>query len=256
MPGRLSLAAAALLGLALLATNRAALAGAASPGGTAALEFVLPGLLSGAAEPRGAPFSRPAVPDAAQLAARALRGAPLPPGELPRVGAAGLLLLLLLAARRPARAAPLLALVALALLVPLPFAGTLLTLALTAGVLAGLGALPPAPDGAPTRGTRADLLVGTLAVLLAAALAALALHAGAATDAELLAPVLERLPGGELPGPATRALAAAHLRGVFDRAALTSFAAMAVLLVHLKERRTWSLLLLVAVALGDLALPV
>jgi hypothetical protein len=222
----------------------------------AALELVAPGLFARGAAGGPWPFAAPAPPAGHALAWQALDAAPggagrpspfvgwiplwLALASLPPLGASGrrwLPLLLLLAGLAAA----------LALRHPTP-----LVLALAPAAALGLARIGPRETGADAR---PQLLAGALAVLLATAAIAASLHAGFATDAEALRPLLARLdaPARAAFDPARVALEAAHLRAVLDRSALAAFAGMTALLLHLRSRAPWSAALLLLVAAADLA---
>ena len=127
-----------------------------------------------------------------------------------------------------------------------------LALALAAGIgLFRLGLFGAAEE----RGTPA-LFTGGLALASTAALGLLAIQAGAASDAAVLAPVLERLPAGStwpgaLVASGTQSIYADVLRLVLDRAAIAAFVALVVLLSHLRRRRTWTALAVLVVAVAE-----
>jgi len=209
------------------------------------MELIAPGVLS--APPAQLPLGVPAS------------------GRVPRlyVGQALWLLALVTLASvgRAARLAQLgLLLAALALCLQLPALARTAAFALPP-VLAAAGALGLFRLGLAGAGEERGgpaLLCGLAAVAVAAATALAALQAGALTDEALLSAVLRHAPAdasGEWAAlqasPATAAHFAAHLRLTADRAALSSFACLCVVLVHLHRRKLWSAGLLVAVAGAD-----
>jgi hypothetical protein len=127
-------------------------------------------------------------------------------------------------------------------------AALLIAVALLAG--AGLARLDRRVDGREGPA----MALGGAAVLLAGLLVAVALKAGAITDARVVQPLLDRsLPGWHrelLARPEVIGWNAAWLRAVLDRAALAGFLSMSVLLLHLKARGvlTASLVLLAVAA--------
>ena len=142
-----------------------------------------------------------------------------------------------------------LALVGLALFATLPLAFAAVVWGLAAWGMAET-CRPRAPDDDALPG----LLLGAVSVTMTGLAAGLALSAGATPDRELLAPLLERLSASAQDAwpPSMLAVNAEHLRAVLDRSALAAFAGMAVLLLHLKARRTSTGLLLVAAIAADL----
>jgi len=237
------------------------LAGAANPA-AALLDLVLPGVYTPPPDLTGRPGPRSPVADALQLP-DPQPGRPLLPLQS---GATALLLALYAALAARGRAAlALRAALACGLLLLLagpppdaPAAGRVVLLLALAGLAAcGLRRLD-LHAGAPPRGT-AELLLGAGCVALAALAALLALRAGRASDAVLAEPLVRRL-AERLP-PAGGALqlaevqAAGAVRLACDRAALSAFAAMTALLLHLKSRSPGSALLVVGVAAAELLLP-
>ncbi|RKY20293.1 MAG: hypothetical protein DRQ55_08120 [Planctomycetota bacterium] len=130
--------------------------------------------------------------------------------------------------------------------------------ALAGGGLSALALLPTEPVAPPLaspgerRVEQAAMLMSWVAVALAAGLALAALQAGAATDIEALRPWLREATPDT---PAAAAPLAAALRGVLDRAALSAFAAMTLLLVVLRYRGPWCRGLLLLLAAADASRP-
>lgn len=127
----------------------------------------------------------------------------------------------------------------------------LLVLAAVCG-LAWLHGLDDEHDGAS-----APIAVGSLAVLVCGALMVLAAQVGTSDPAGAVSALTERLLAAGAPEPTRPALLATaeHLTRVLEEAALVSFACMSALLLHLKGRGRLTAVVLLAVALLDVARP-
>ncbi|MHC4846418.1 MAG: hypothetical protein ACYTCU_09690 [Planctomycetota bacterium] len=236
-------------------------------GASTLIELILPGIYSDARDTSPPVLGVPHPPEGRNLATRLFLEQDAPPsrgalyaGLLPLLlGVLGVLALLGFAVTpRPRSWRPRglqLVLVVLLLVVaftnssPSAFLARAPVVLLIVGSGVGLALLADERIGA---GTPA-LVLGTVTVLLAAVLGALALKTGSVPDVDVTAPLTERLPpGGVLDwSPTMLAANGAHLRAVIDRSALAAFASMTALLLHLKGRKRWTLVLLVAVVVAD-----
>ena len=224
------------------------------------IALAVPGLYDEA--PAAPVLGEPPPPAGRSLARAAWLPAGAQPVRLPYLGIAPTLLAVVALAGSRGRCAWVLrALLGASLLLaawpgPLGPPGERVAGMLCVAALAGLawlglsGCSRPLPDADSAPPPASGFALAALAVLLAAGLSVLAVRVGASSGRAAVDALVARA-GAQDWSPALLAANAAWLGALLDRAALAAFAAMTVLLLHLKARRAWSLALVLTVSLAD-----